>query len=90
MRVIWKYTLQATGEQTLMLPRRSVVLHADAQGEKVCLWAMVDDRAPADAAVRVSVRGTGEPCESVASTYVGTVMLDGGSLVWHVFVEPEP
>ena len=40
-RVIWKYPLEVTDEQTLMLPRSARALSVAAQNDTLTLWALV-------------------------------------------------
>lgn len=86
-RTIWKFPLEITDLQEISLPHRAEVLCIKAQGNNLCLWALVDP-SHAVAPVRVRICGTGHPAPSDDSTfeYVDTVIMPNG-LVWHVFLE---
>jgi hypothetical protein len=64
------------------------------QNGVLCMWALCDaGNSPADRVVHIV--GTGHPADRVAKgwvddcPYVGTVLMHGGQLVWHVFIEQE-
>lgn len=42
MRTIWKYPLEATDHQELMIPSGAKILDAQFQAGQLCLWAMVN------------------------------------------------
>lgn len=90
MRTIWKYELSATTEQDIEMPEASDILHVGVQGglggEKLCLWALVYPDAR-KVKRRVYVFGTGHPFKTDGPVdHIGTAMMHGGALVWHVFV----
>ena len=94
MKTIWKFPLEVTDEQTVMMPKGAEILSAhvqvsvdvDAAHESVCLWALVDTDAKLQKRV-VEIFGTGNPIDipGVTHKFIGTVQMRGGSLVWHVF-----
>jgi len=91
MQTIWKYPLETTDVQTVMMPKGAKPLTVAVQGSQVCLWALVDSEADPEARDFV-IYGTGHPVRDVVKrdvgevqTYVGTYQLDNGSLVFHVF-----
>lgn len=91
MMVIWKYELPADqaaendGVIKIRMPKGSEVLHAGAQGDKVCVWARVDS-SQLDVERTFVVRLTGE--EAPPMDYLGTALLRDGQFVVHVFVVP--
>lgn len=86
---IHKFTLQAKGLQTVIMPKGSVILSAQEQGGTVRLWALVDPKQP-DEERTFGVFGTGEPIPNGAWAFVGTVQQMGGLLVWHVLEARKP
>ena len=89
MKQIWKYIFvgyPGYRETTFDMPKDAKVFTVQAQGNDLCLWALVDP-----AAIKVGrkfvVFGTGWDIDFVtfALNYVGTAQVDG--LVWHVFEE---
>jgi hypothetical protein len=86
--VVWKYPLEITGVQTLRLPGGARVLSVVDQNETLTLYAWVDSEAPLRPR-KIYVYGTGHFCPPTGAAFLGTVLLRGGSLAWHVFVGPE-
>ena len=85
-RVVYKYPLTeaVNGVQTF---RGARFLHADNQRERITVWAEVDERA--DPCVRVLfVVGTGDEVPNFGE-YLGTVLVDDGAFVFHIYVQPE-
>jgi hypothetical protein len=90
MRTVWKYHLPIQDEPTdLTIPKGAEVLFVDDQGlgSVVSLWMLVD---PERGVVprRFTVRCTGQPIHDDSEQYVGSCLMYGGSLVWHVFETP--
>lgn len=85
MKTIWKFEL--TEETVLRLPRGSKVLSVGVQNDLIYLWAEVDTLADL-VDRRFAVYGTGmrilvESDQSLE--FVGTVMIHGDRLVFHVY-----
>lgn len=83
-RTIWKFPLAIADTQVVAMRSGAKVLAVQAQGDALCLWAIVDPDAP-DEAVEFRIHGTGHPLPNDAHRYehVGTVQQ--GAFVWHVF-----
>lgn len=85
MKTIWKYDLQITSRQTLLMPRGSVPLSVQQQNGRLCLWAVVDPSAPM-VGRDIQILGTGNPVRADAVlAFLGTVQMQEGALVLHVF-----
>jgi hypothetical protein len=86
MRTIWKYELELEHEQSIEIPAPAQPLSVQVQSKAVQLWALVNPDAPS---VRHIVRivATGQPIHGHLGEYVGTIQLDGGTLVFHVFID---
>jgi hypothetical protein len=84
MSMIWKYELQITDEQTILMPGQAKILSAANQNGKLCIWAMVDTEQPI-APKYFSVIGTGHPLSEdfPLRKFIDTVII--GQFVWHVF-----
>ena len=80
---IWKYELEITPEQRIEMPFRAEMLTVQNQGDRICLWALVDPTL--HKVLRdISIIGSGlETGISFPGNYLGTVQI--GRLVWHVF-----
>lgn len=87
---IYKYPLPMKDEVTLDLPDRARVLCAQVQDGQPYVWTLVDTTAPVRPRI-LHVVGTGHPFPAGNLVYVGTVQLDAGRLVFHVFERsPDP
>jgi hypothetical protein len=83
-QTIWKYPLEITDIQTLMMPEGAEILSAQMQGDVLCLWALVNQDAPKQRR-EIEVLGTGNPAPEAKRRYISTVQMRGGTLVWHIF-----
>lgn len=89
--VVYKYTLPPFSAAAIRMQRGARVLHIAGQRDRVCLWALVDPHAEMEER-RFVVVGTGHempPGEPESFRHLGTVLLDGGALVFHVFEEDQ-
>jgi hypothetical protein len=82
-RKVWEYPLTMIDDTVLDLPQDAEVLTVQWQHEHPCLWVLVDPTAPTERRV-FRIVGTGHPISGDVR-YVGTVQLDGGALIFHVF-----
>lgn len=83
--VIWKYVLEITDRQTLVMPAGAELLSVANQNGRLCLWALAD---PSKEKVPrcIEIVGTGNPIPTNPEEirkFVGTVII--GPFVWHVF-----
>lgn len=85
MKTIYKYPLEVTDRQTLMLPAHPEFLTVAVQRGQPCIWALIDTDAELTP-FTIAMCGTGSPCDRVRDEYLGTVLLLDGELVLHVFV----
>lgn len=85
---IWKFILQITGEQTVMMPIDAQLLSIQMQRGNLCVWAKVETDGKLEPR-KFEIIGTGHPIPSLVGTgqrrdHLATVQADMG-LVWHVF-----
>ena len=85
---IYKYQIQITDVQMVKLPINAAILTAQMQGDQLCLWAKIEETNTDTEDRMIEVFGTGHPMTSHLRRYIGTVQMDGGSLIWHVFERP--
>jgi len=81
---IWKYEIRLAERQSVEMPSGAKVLFVGVQVPNICLWAEVDPEAEKQIRL-VSVFGTGHPMPDDPGSYIGTFMLHGGALVFHVY-----
>lgn len=83
MITIWKFHLPL-GRQDIEMPAGAEILHVDAQGGQVYLWARLHSENPLKEMRTFVVTGTGHEAPGQSySDYIGTVQSMG--LVWHAF-----
>ncbi|MFH5927065.1 DUF7352 domain-containing protein [Roseomonas xinghualingensis] len=82
VQAIYKYILRP-GEPVMMPARSGRMISVGVQGDDICLWASVDPMTR-ERPCTFHVVPTGGRVPDF-STFVGTVMLHGGALVFHVF-----
>lgn len=89
-RRIYKYPLPLRDTVPLMMPRGAQWLHVDEQYDTPVIWAIVDTDAPEVTRV-IHIEGTGAslPPGSEEWEHIGSLLMAGGRLVWHVFAERE-
>jgi len=81
---IWKFPLDLTDRQVVILPKGATPIAVDYQGERLAMWAIVDREAPQES-IEVLIFGTGHPMKIQREMRrLGTIQKDG--FVWHVFV----
>lgn len=92
MKSIYKYELDITDVQSLMMPAGAVPLTVQTQAAHgtVNLWALVDPEAKPELR-RFRIFGTGHPvpdAEAATLVYIATFQANHGQLVFHVFIDP--
>lgn len=84
MRVL-KYQVPPSGTHDMIsLKEGAKILHVGAQDDRVFLWALSDPFRADQAARSIHYYATGEVVPRDA-LYLGTALMHGGDLVWHVF-----
>jgi hypothetical protein len=86
MKTIYKYPIFPDREFALKMPQGAFALHTGLQREGVFVWALVDTEMP-EVEVRFRLLGTGEPADVEGFRHVSTWLMEGDSLVWHLFQE---
>ena len=87
---IWKYQL-LLGTNVIPMPKDAKVLAAQAQIGVPCIWCLVNPDNPTESRI-FSTYGTGHPIryntpEQENRKYIGTLQIDGGAFIYHVFEE---
>ena len=84
---IWKYVLEITDVQEIEVPLTATALHIAEQHGQLCMWALVDEDEETEVK-RFVIVGTGNPAPRPdQGVHLGSALMHGGSLVWHVFQE---
>jgi hypothetical protein len=94
MQRIYKYELLPPDEgnvTSVQMHSGAMALHVDAVGDQLFVWALVPDSLGAFMRERrFIVVGTGHDLDYQGQRYLGTALMHGGALVWHVFEMPAP
>ena len=87
MKKIYKYVLKPVDFQNLKLPKESKIISVIEQYDEMVLYAIVDTDTSETELYDIAVKGTGHPFPEKLDTYtfLGSVKLMGGSLVFHIF-----
>lgn len=83
----FKYPFMIADEVHVQMPKGARIVHVAQQPMQpgdLQLWAHVDRRQPL-VTRRLYVYGTGHACPAQPGVFVGTVLFNGGALVWHVY-----
>ncbi len=88
MKTIYKYQIPVAYEMGIEVPGLIEWLHVAVQHEQPCIWALVDNEKPVQRH-GLRVRWTGHPFDGREGAHLGSFMLDGGALVFHVFADKE-
>ncbi len=84
MKVIYKFPLDITDSQKVMLPSDFEILKIGFQGLTLMLWALVDPQCRVTWRT-ITIVGTGHEFDPGHKSYIDTVFM--GDFVWHVFVD---
>ena len=79
---IWKYTLNPLN--TIELPVDAEILSVDEQNGEICMWVALTPEMDAYPR-RFIIYATGDTIEFPVYKHIGTVKLNDGSLIFHVF-----
>lgn len=98
MKTIYRFSF-SPDKPIINMPKGARVLSTAAQNDVICVWALVDSHAPV-IKYRFHVLGTGHDANEVTSQvgtgvhliqqFVGTVFMNDGISVFHIFVEDLP
>lgn len=81
---IHKYDIVPVSGNCIPMPDNATILSIQAQRDNICIWALVDVTAPF-VMRKFDVFGTGFTIDDTARKYLGTVLVQNGDFVWHVF-----
>lgn len=84
MKAIWKFPAPLNGTVAISMPQGAEVLCVQVQNGLPCIWALVEP-GNGDGRRWFEWRGTGQEFMGAPGRYVGTIQLNGGAFVWHLF-----
>ena len=89
MKTIYKYELEITDEQKVVIHGYKSILKVAEQNGSLMLWCIVDPTMSFGKTINVDIVGTGHPINDerkcAKGGYFDTVVMTNG-LVWHVFI----
>lgn len=88
---IWKYSIEITDIQTVMMPKDSDILSCQAQYGDPKIWAIGDPSLEKEDRF-IEIIGTGNPAHETANVkrvFIDTFQMHGGDLVFHAFERVE-
>jgi hypothetical protein len=86
MKTIWKFPIETTHVQNVSMPEGARILSVNTQMDKPCIWAVVEtENKPQMRTFKTYGTGHGLPEHYAIDVYVGTYLVSGDSLVFHVF-----
>ncbi len=84
MKVVWKYDVPIGPSLGINMPRGAEFLHVAEQHGRLQLWALVDPRAVPEVRAFTWL-GTGHETTVPLVRYIGSVLVDEGRFVFHLF-----
>lgn len=86
-RSIFKYVLDPADMQEIQMPVDSQILSVSVQFDQICIWALVQPN-EIKTARRIYVCPTGSEADGLQRMkFLGTVLMHGGNLVFHIFTD---
>jgi len=94
-QAIFKYKLEVTDRQELLMPLGTKVLKVDTQYGDITIWALVLPRQLTLVPRKFIILGTGQPIRKFdydmdRCKYFNTVQQQSGMFIWHVFELDSP
>lgn len=92
MKRIYKYHLEVTDRQPIVLPSGSEILSVLVQYGRIALYALVDTDEQATEKYLIRMYGTGHPVDEIDCKFdfLGTVSLMDGQAIFHIFIRRDP
>lgn len=84
MKTIYKYILNPETVQSVIMPQDAKILSVQVQHGQICIWAVGKASGVNERRI-FHVYGTGHELPDDELSFIGTVQLHGGALVFHVF-----
>jgi len=86
MKQVYKYILRLD-RPICEIPKGGTIRHVDEQLGNICVWVEVDPDQPKEKR-RFEIYGTGHTIREdmgVTRVYLGSVKLEGGALIFHIY-----
>ena len=88
MQVIHKQVINVVGEQSIPIRDLAEILSVKVQNNELVLYFVRDASVAHVSMVDIVIKGTGHEhyTSDIQGDFMGSHMLDGGALVWHVWL----
>lgn len=83
--IIYKYPLRTLHTQEVEMLAGAKILTVQSQDDVICIWVEVNEAETKTEKRTFNIRGTGYAFSDVSEVYIGTVQLQKGILVFHVY-----
>jgi len=83
MKKIYKYEIKI-GLYSIEIYQGAKILTVQTQYDTLCIWAIVDTKQPI-VERKIQVIGTGFSLPPALGIYIGTIQLENGAFIGHVF-----
>ena len=84
MKSIWKFEVPVKDKFKISMPKGTQIISFQSQDREAYIWGIVET--DVEFVVRTFViRGTGHIFKGDPGTYIGTIQMYDGMLVWHLF-----
>lgn len=85
MKTVFKYPIVEPPGSAIPMPAGARILTAQIQHGVLCLWAEVDTNEKRVEGRNIEIFGTGHEMPAGNRTYIGTVQMMEGTLIWHIY-----
>lgn len=85
MKKIYKFKLEVTNEQILILPKKSTILTVQSVDNTPYIWVLLDTIIDETEERYILIFATGETIPDIEMKYIGTYQILNGIEVHHVF-----
>lgn len=82
--IIFKQQLNVSDRQTVAMKKGAKILCVQTQRNEICIWFACDEKVAQEGRV-IGMVGTGHEISEPMGEYIGTVQLNAGILVFHLF-----
>jgi len=87
MIVVYKYPMLEVNTQIIDLPKDASVLHIDEQFGRISMWCEIDTEVGLEPRT-FHIYGTGHTIANREGlSFLQTIVVAGGTFVWHIFEE---
>jgi hypothetical protein len=89
MKRVFKYPLEITDEQSILIPKNHNIISVIEKDNVPVVYVIVEDNDPCQVERHFSIRGTGHsiPGNIEALTFLGSIKTHNDQFVWHIWIK---